>query len=337
MPANSTPEKTRIQSIFPPAAIPGGLLEVRGQRVVAELGVQPEVHFGSVAGRVVIGASNRLVVSIPDETTDNNLQVVAGKGCRAKHSFSLGKLLANNIHAVANPVIDAKGNIFTTYSGPRGKKTHVSVYKIDNAGQVEPFLTGITNATGLLVHPDGNLLVSSRNNGMIYCVTPDGKMDVFAEGMGVATGLAIDKDRNVYVGDRTGTIFKINSSRDIFVFATLEPSVAAYHLAMHENGSLYASSPTTSSYNSVHVINPQGEVSIFRRGFGRPQGIAIDKKNRLHLCASYRGQYGIFRLLDDEKVEHIVSGIGIVGLAFTQEQDIIVTTSSCAYHIADPG
>ena len=51
--------------------------------------------------------------------------------------------------------------------------------------------------------------------------------------MGIATGIAFDREENLYVGDRSGTIFKISPSREIFVFATLEPSLAAYHLAFH--------------------------------------------------------------------------------------------------------
>ena len=50
--------------------------------------------------------------------------------------------------------------------------------------------------------------------------------------MGVATGLAFDPNGNLYVGDRSGTIFKIAPDREIYVYATLEPSVSAYHLAI---------------------------------------------------------------------------------------------------------
>jgi outer membrane protein assembly factor BamB len=51
--------------------------------------------------------------------------------------------------------------------------------------------------------------------------------------MGVATGAAFDADGNLFVGDRSGTIFKIDIRREIFVHATLEPSAAAYHLAVN--------------------------------------------------------------------------------------------------------
>jgi len=81
--------------------------------------------------------------------------------------------------------------------------------------------------------------------------------------MGVATGIAFDRDDNLYVGDRSGTIFKISPSREIFVFATLEPSVAAYHLAFHPEGELYATDRRLRAFDRVYRISKNGEVGIF--------------------------------------------------------------------------
>ena len=119
------------------------------------------------------------------------------------------------------------------------------------------------------------LYISSRYDGIVYQVTPNGNMSVYVEGMGVATGLAFDAEDNLYVGDRSGTIFKIARNRQIFVFATLEPSIAAYHLAFGPDGYLYVTGPTTSSFDSVYRISPTGEVEVFYRGLGRPQGHGV--------------------------------------------------------------
>ena len=162
----------------------------------------------------------------------------------------LATLVANNLHPVANPAIDSEGNVFTTFSGSRGQKTPVSVYKIDPAGEVTPFLSDLTNATGLAFDPEGVLHVSSRFDGIVYQVSESAIMTVYVEGMGVATGLAFDAEGNLFVGDRSGTIFKISRNRQIYVFATLEPSVAAYHLAFGPDGRLYVAGPTTSSRSS---------------------------------------------------------------------------------------
>ena len=324
----------RIDSIFPSAAIPGGQIMVRGSGMAAEPRDQPEVSFGEARGRLIFSGPERILVTIPSEVEDNEFRITAGKATSAPVPFALGRQLADDVHPVANPAIDPDGNVYTTQSGPRGKKTPVSVYKIArDGGTMSAFLSGIVNPTGLLFRPDGTLLVSSRHEGTVYAVDPTGEMEVFAEGMGIATGLAMDREENVYVGDRTGTVFKISRDRKIYVFATLESSVAAYHLAAGTDGNLFVSAPTTSSFDAIRQIDSEGSVTVWRRGFGRPQGIAFDASDRLHLCASYRGQRGIFRLGEDGGAELVVSGQGIVGLAFEPEGGLVVATGNSLYRI----
>ncbi len=327
--------KIRISGVSPPAAIPGGRLVIRGSGLGADEASQPKVTFGTATGRLILSAPDRLVVTVPDSAGHGVLRVQHGDAASEHCPFALGRSLGNELNPVANPAIDSDGNIFTTNSGPRGKKTPVSVYKIATDGAAaSAFLSGIYNPTGLLFQRNGQLLVSSRHMGTVYDVSPKGEAEVFAEGMGVATGLARDSADNVYVGDRTGTVFKIGPDRKIYVFATLEPSVAAYHLAAAADGTLYVTAPTTSSYDAIYKIDPEGEVAVWRRGFGRPQGIAYDSLQRLYVCASYRGQRGIFRLTDED-VEQVVSGQGIVGLAFAPDGSMAVATQDRIYLIAD--
>src|SRR5207249_73888 len=136
----------------------------------------------------------------------------------------------------AIPAVDLDGNIYVTFSGPRGQRVPVSLYKITANYSVKPFITSLTNPSGLALDSMGNLFVSCRNDGTIHRITPDGRAEQWIEGMGIATGMAFDVNGNLYVGDRSGTVFKLSPSREIFVFATLEPSIAAYHLAFHPSG-----------------------------------------------------------------------------------------------------
>jgi sugar lactone lactonase YvrE len=148
------------------------------------------------------------------------------------------------------------------------------------------------------------------------------------EGMGVATGIAFDRAGNLYVGDRSGTVFKISPEREIFVFATLEPSIAAYHLAFHPNGDLYVTGPTTSSFDRVHRITQGGDVSVFFRGLGRPQGLAFDRDGNLYVAASYGGRRGIVRITPQAQAEVVLSGSGLVGLALLPSGRAILATST---------
>ena len=246
----------------------------------------------------------------------------------APASVVVGVTIAENLHPVANPALDPQGNIFTTFSGTRGQKVTTSVFKIDLNRVMHPFLNEVMNATGLAFDREGNLYVSSRMEGSIYKVTPSGQRSTYAQGMGVATGIAFDRDENLYVGDRTGTIFKISPDRQIFVFATIEPSVAAYHLAFSPAGDLYVTGPTTSSFDHVMRISPAGEVTSFYRGLGRPQGMAFDIEGNLYVAASLAGRRGVVRLTPDAKAELAVSGYDLVGLAFGRHGSMILATHS---------
>jgi sugar lactone lactonase YvrE len=189
------------------------------------------------------------------------------------------------------------------------------------------------NATGLAFDREGILYASSRHDGIIYQITPGGNMSIYAEGMGVATGMAFDRDENLYVGDRSGTVFKISRSRQIYVFATLEPSISAYHLAFGPEDYLYVTGPTTSSFDAVHRISKAGEVETYYRGLGRPQGMAFDSDGRLYVAGSLAGRRGIIRFSLDRVPEQFLSGPGIVGLAFTPSRSMVVTTQSALFRV----
>jgi sugar lactone lactonase YvrE len=256
-----------------------------------------------------------------------------GEATSAPWTCDIGIQIADNLHPVANPAIDFEGNIYVTFCGSRGHKTPVAVYKIDLNYHVIPFITDLMNATGLAIDSNGILYVSSRHDGIVYQVSAKGNLSVYVEGMGVATGIAFDPEDNLYVGDRSGTIFKINRDRQIFVFATLEPSISAYHLAFGLDDYLYVTGPTTSSFDSVLRVSPAGEVEVFYRGLGRPQGLAFDVDNNLYVAASIGGRKGIVRITPEREAELFVSGPNIVGLAFTRSRSMIVATNSALYRL----
>ncbi|MFZ0959719.1 MAG: IPT/TIG domain-containing protein [Terriglobia bacterium] len=318
--------RPQITGVSPGAAIPGGDMVVRGS-CLAEDGHRPHVRFGDRPGSVLLSSSNRLIVRVPEDVVSRNLTVETGAGPSAPASVVVGKTIAENLHPVANPALDPQGNIYTTFSGTRGQKVTTSVFKIDANRVMQPFLNDVMNATGLAFDREGNLYVSSRMEGSIYKVAPSGQRSAYAQGMGVATGIAFDRDGNLYVGDRTGTIFKIGTDRQIFVFATIEPSVAAYHLAFSAAGDLYVTGPTTSSFDHVLRISPAGEVTSFYRGLGRPQGMAFDIDGNLYVTASLAGSRGVVRLTPGAQAELAVSGNDLVGLAFGRHGSMILATN----------
>jgi len=210
----------------------------------------------------------------------------------------------------------------------------VAIFRIDTSYEAKPFVSEMMNPTGMALGHDGSLYVSSRYDGAVYRVSQNSAMTTYAEGLGVATGIAFDDEGSLYVGDRSGTIFKIGRDRQIFVFATIEPSVSAYHLAFGRGGNLYVTGPTTSSFNAVYQVDPQGHVEVFYRGLGRPQGLAFDVQGNLYVAASLHGRRGIVKLTPDGQASLSVSGQNLVGLAFGPDSTAVLATTSGVYHLA---
>jgi sugar lactone lactonase YvrE len=321
----------RIDRVTPEAAIPGGEIVIHGSGFVSRAQARPVVRFGEAEASLALATENRLIARVPEGAAGGIVRVASAGHESQPHPVAIGLQIADNLHPVANPAVDASGNIYVTFSGPRGQKVPVSLYKITANYSVKPFVTSLVNPSGLALDRAGNLFVSCRNDGTIYRITPEGRAEQWIEGMGVATGIAFDKKENLYVGDRSGTIFKISPSREIFVFATLEPSLAAYHLAFHPSGDLYVTGPTTSSFDRVLRFTQGGDVTSFFRGLGRPQGLAFDRDANLYVAASYGGHRGIIRINPQGRAEVVLSGSGLVGLALQPSGRAILATTGALF------
>jgi sugar lactone lactonase YvrE len=321
----------RIDRVAPAAAIPGGEIVIHGSGFATRAHPRPVVRFGEMEAGLALASENRLIARVPEGATGGVVRVFSAENESQPHPVSIGVQIADNLHPIANPAVDALGNTYVTFSGNRGQRVPVSLYKITANYSVKPFVTSLVNPSGLAVDRAGNLFVSCRNDGTIHRITPEGRAEQWIEGMGVATGIAFDRNENLYVGDRSGTIFKISPSREVFVFATIEPSLAAYHLAFHPSGDLYVTGPTTSSYDRVYRITQGGEVSTFFRGLGRPQGLAFDRDSNLYVAASYGGRRGIIRITPQAHADVVLSGSGLVGMALQSSGRAILATSGAVF------
>jgi hypothetical protein len=326
--------KPHITNVQPSAALPGGEIRINGSSLRPHELKRPRVQFGEREGAVIISSDDFVIARVPDGATTGPVVVATNGLVSNAHSVRVAVPIADNLNPVANPALDGEGNIFVTFSGSRGQKVPVSIFKIDTNYGVKPFLSDMMNATAIAFDREGEMYVSSRHDGTVYRVAPNGTMTAYAEGMGVATGIAFDREQNLYVGDRSGTIFKIARDRQIFVFATLEPSVSAYHLAFAPTGDLFVTGPTTSSYDAVHRIDVHGTVSTFYRGLGRPQGLAFDTAGNLYVAASLGGKRGIVKISPDGHAALEVSGHNLVGLAFAPGRSVILATTDAVHHLS---
>ena len=326
--------KPHIEAVAPSFALPGGEVRIVGSGLRPPELRRPRVHFGEVEGTVLISSDDFVIARVPDGAVSGPVIVGTNGHVSNSHALKVAVPIADNLHPVTNPALDREGNIYVTFSGSRGQKVPVAIFKIDTNCVIKPFLNEMMNATAIAFDREGQMYVSSRHDETVYKVAPNGTMSSYAEGMGVATGMAFDREQNLYVGDRSGTIFKIAPDRQIFVFATLEPSVSAYHLAFGPHGDLFVTGPTTSSFDCVHKIDPHGSVSVFYRGLGRPQGLAFDADGNLYVAASLSGKRGIVKITPDGKASLQVSGQGLVGLAFAPGKSAILATNSAVHRIS---
>ena len=326
--------KPHIESVSPEASLPGGEIRINGSSLrPAEL-KRPRVQFGEMEGAVVISSDDFVVARVPDGATSGPVVVATNGHVSNPQLVKVAVPIADNLHPVTNPAIDSEGNIYVTFSGSRGQQVPVSLFKIDTNYAVKPFLSDVMNATSIAIDREGQLYVSSRHDGTVYRVAQNGTMSSYAEGMGVATGIAFDREQNLYVGDRSGTIFKIARDRQIFVFATLEPSVSAYHLAFDPKGDLFVTGPTTSSFDAVYRIDTHGTVTNFFRGLGRPQGLAFDVDGSVYVAASLSGKRGIVKLTPDARASLEVAGHNLVGLAFAPGRSAVLATTGAVHHLS---
>jgi hypothetical protein len=325
--------RPRIERVSPGAAIPGGEIALFGNGFSSRGAVKPVVRFGETESDLSLVSVNRVVARVPYNESEDFVSIESGGHRSDPVHIPIAKQIADNLQPVANPAVDFEGNTYVTFSGPRGQRVPVSLYKVLAGSHVKPFVTSLVNPSGLAFNRAGDLFVSCRNDGTIHRVTPDGRSEEWIEGMGAATGLAFDRGENLYVGDRSGTIFKINPKREVFVFATLEPSVAAYHFAFHPDGDLYATGPTTSSFDRVYRISKKGEVTTFYRGLGRPQGLAFDMELNLYVAASHGGRRGIVRISPQGHAELVLSGSQIVGMALLTTGRAMIATVNALYKL----
>jgi sugar lactone lactonase YvrE len=338
--AQSAPEilpAPRIDDIVPAAALPFGEVELIGANLGVLNGGQPavlpDVLVDGQPAHVLMSRPTRLAVRVPELASTGLIEVRNSSGASNAAPLRVAHLLSEGLHPVTSPAVSRSGMIYATISGQRGKMTPISVVRVSPDGRGTPFVSGILNATGLAFNPDGDLFVTSRAEGNVYRVDQAGESTVYAEGMGVATGAAFDAEGNLFVGDRSGTIFKINPQRQIFVHATLEPSVAAYHLAVNGEGTLLVTAPSLSSNDAIWAIEPNGDARVWYRGLGRPQGLAVAKDGDVYLAACLHGRRGLVRVTADGEASLVVAGANLVGVAFSPLGTTVLATQEAVYDV----
>ncbi len=256
--------------------------------------------------------------------------------------LDVATVIATGVHQVDSPVCDAGGFVYLTHSGSRDTKAPVPLYRLGPDGVREPIAVEIANPTSMTLGADGSIYISSRFEGQVYRLTPDHRSELFATDLGVATGLACASDGTLFVGDRTGTILRISagqsgeSARHVETYATIPASVAAFHLAIGPDGSLYVTAPTLASHDVVYRVTPEREVQVVCGGFGRPQGLAFDGSGVLFVADALAGAAGLYRVDVREAApvpELVIAAPHLVGVAFDPRGGMLLASHDTIWRI----
>jgi DNA-binding beta-propeller fold protein YncE len=329
--------KGQILKVDPAAGIPGGEVVIECGKLDNNRGKSSNVYFNGVRAHLVGSSPQRFLAIVPSLYSAGKVEIAVESGDvrTASSPFIIGEKLADDLHPVANPAFDPEDEaLFVTRSGSRGQRVPVSLFRIDTNDEISEFSGEIVNPTAIAFDNNGQMFVTSRLDGAVYRVTPFKEVIPFAKNLGIATGIAFNRRGEMFVGDRTGTIYKVNNIGEVDIWIQLEPSVSAYHLAFGPDDALFVTGPTVSSFDSVLRIDKAGDVEVFYRGLGRPQGIAFDRSGNLYVAASLRGRRGIVRISPDGlEAELVVAGMNVVGLAFSPHGDMIVVTNDSVYRL----
>ena len=318
-----------ISSIRPLRAVEGGRITIHGSAFPSDR--LQTIPLGETPARVAFASSRRLVVTVPEDVEGGPTPVKIPGAPGETAYVSVGAKWATGLHQVDNPVFDAHGNLFVTYSGSRGQEAPVSIFRVTRDGTREPFASGIVNATSMAIGPDGALYVSSRFEGAVYRIDDAGSHEQVASDLGVACGIAFDRDGSMFVGDRSGTIFRVRDG-EASAFAAIPASVAAFHLAMSAEQELFVTAPTLNAYDYVYRIDREGQVRKLPSPLGRPQGLAFAPDGSLHVIDALAGASGVYRFADlDAPPEMVVSGGALVGIAFGPQGEVVVASNETAY------
>ena len=322
-----------IENVSPAAALPEGEVEVHGRGLGARGNHLPQVLVDGKSAHLAMSRDRRIAFKVPEHAETGLVEVRTPQGASNGVPLRVARQLSDGLHPVTSPVVSRSGKTFATISGPRGKMTPVSIVRISPDGLGTPFVSGIMNPTGLAFDPEGDLFVTSRAEGIVYRIDAGGETESYAEGLGIATGAAFDADGNLFVGDRNGTIFKISPDRKIFVYATLEPSVVAYHLALGLDGTLFVTAPSLSPNDCIWAVDTDGATRPWFRGLGRPQGLALDADSNIYVCASLNGQRGLVRVSSEGRAELVLAGENLVGVAFSPLGTAVLATHQAVYDV----
>ena len=188
----------------------------------------------------LLRASSQALAAVVPGGLDGGRTPIRVDGLTGETAFvEVGAPLATGLHQVDNPAFDAEGNLYVTFSGARGQESPVSVFVVRPDGSREPFVSGLPNPTSLAFGPRRAALRVLPLRRQRSPVARDGTSDGVRDRSWRRVRHCLRAGR---IALRRRSIRFDAPSRERSMcrcFASLPPSVAAFHLAFGPDGALY--------------------------------------------------------------------------------------------------
>ena len=296
----------------------------------------PHVLVGEADARVVAASARAIRIVVPTAAPSGSVPIRVDEVPGESATVQVGRVLTDDVHQVDSPVFDTEGRLYVTQSGGRDSKVSVPLFRVHRDGLREPIAVEIGNPTSLALSPAGAVYVSSRFDGQVYRLTPDLRAELYVAEVGVATGLAFAPDGTLFIGDRSGSILRVSPDKRVDTFASLPPSVAAFHLAYGPDDCLYVTAPTLSTHDALYRITPDRLVTVVTEAFGRPQGLAFDATGALFVVEALAGAAGLYRL-DPSQTSPVpslvLSAASLVGVAFDPAGGLVLASNDTIWKL----
>ena len=139
---------------------------------------------------------------------------------------------------------------------------------------------------------------------------------------------------NLFRTKSLDAIMRVTPDRQVQPYASLPPSVAAFHLAFGPDQCLYVTAPTLSSHDPIYRISPDRLVDVVCDGFGRPQGLAFDAAGMLYVVDALAGASGVYRVdvtAPRPVPELLVGAASLVGVAFDPQGRMVLASNDTVW------
>jgi len=325
-----------LTTVDPSWALPGGRVALVGAHFPLPPDGPPHVLVAGGDARVVAASSRTIRVVVPADAVGGHADVRVDELPGAVAPLEIARVVATDVHQVDSPAFDRAGRLYATQSGGRETKVPVPLFRIGPDGAREPLAVDIANPTSLAAGPDGAIYVSSRFDGNVYRLTPEDRAELYVTEVGVPTGLAFAPDGTLFIGDRSGSILRVTPDRHVDTYASLPPSVAAFHLAYGPDDCLYVTAPTLSTRDPLYRITPDRLVTTVLEAFGRPQGLAFDSTGALFVVDALAGASGLYRLDPSHTPPSptlVVAAASLVGVCFDPAGGLILASSDTIWKL----